>query len=205
VFVKICGITTLEDARAAVEHGASAVGFVFWPDSPRLVAPEGVREIVEALPRTVATVGVFVNQPAEHINDVVGRTGLSMVQLHGDESPDLAAGIIRPVIKSVQAHEHASLTASWPERVTLLVDATDRVRRGGTGKLADWAAAAALARTRRVLLAGGLRPENVADAIARVQPYGIDVSSGVERSPGVKDHGRIAALLAAVRMAASRT
>jgi phosphoribosylanthranilate isomerase len=197
VFIKICGITNLEDARAAVERGATAVGFVFWPGSPRFVEPGEAREIVAGLPPSVATVGVFVNQSAEYVDEVAGRVGLRAVQLHGDESQAFAAAMSRPVIKAVN-FGGASDLRGWKEDITLLVDAPDPVRRGGTGTKADWDAAAGLARMRRVILAGGLTPENVAEAIARVRPYGIDVSSGVERSPGLKDHGRLAALFEAV-------
>jgi phosphoribosylanthranilate isomerase len=204
VFVKICGITRVEDAQAAVLHGAQALGFIFWPGSPRLVTPERVREIIGALPRPVTMVGVFVNQSAEHIHEVSRQAGLAAVQLHGDETPAFAGGMTLPVIKSVALGGRAPSVGDWPTEVMLLADARDPVRRGGTGMTADWSAAATLASTRRLLLAGGLNPENVAAAMARVQPYGIDVSSGVERSPGVKDHDRLAALFAAIRMAESR-
>ena len=207
MFIKICGITNIGDARAAVEQGASAIGFVLWPASPRFVEPERARDIIAALPPSVQAVGVFVNQPALFVNDVAAEIGLAVVQLHGDEPPAFAESVALPVFKAVAlgAGQPAGqptwqlVAGDWPERVTLLVDANDPVRRGGTGTNADWPAAATLARRRRVILAGGLTPENVADAIARVQPFGIDVSSGVERSPGVKDHQRLAALFAAVR------
>jgi phosphoribosylanthranilate isomerase len=201
MFVKICGITNAGDARAAAERGADAVGFIFWPSSPRFVDPEVAQAIVAALPHSVAAVGVFVNQPAGHVNDVAARVGLRAVQLHGDESEAFAAGISRPVIKSIALNRGVTPDFErWPKSVTLLVDAHDPVRRGGTGTTVDWTAAADLAKHRRVILAGGLTPENVADAIARVRPYGIDVSSGVERAPGVKDHDRLAALFDALGM-----
>jgi phosphoribosylanthranilate isomerase len=199
MFVKICGITTAEDAQAAVEYGASAVGFVFWPESPRYLEPGRARAIIATLPSSVTAVGVFVNQPASDVNRVVILARLTAVQLHGDETPAFAAEMTRPVIKAVSVDGDAPAVAGWPESVMLLVDAKDPVRRGGTGIRADWLAAAAVARGRRLLLAGGLTPENVADAIAQVQPFGIDVSSGVERSPGVKDHGRLKALFDAMR------
>jgi phosphoribosylanthranilate isomerase len=201
MFVKICGITRLEDAQAAVLHGAQALGFIFWPESPRFVTPDLVREIIGALQRPVTTVGVFVNQSAHHIQDVAKQARLAAVQLHGDETPAFAAELRLPVIKAVTFGEGAPSVAEWPSEVMLLADAKDPVRRGGTGVTADWPAAATLARARRLLLAGGLNPDNVAAAMARVQPYGIDVSSGVERSPGVKDHDKLAALFAAVRSA----
>jgi phosphoribosylanthranilate isomerase len=198
MFVKVCGITRLEDAVAAIDLGASALGFVFWPDSPRFVDPFRVRAIVAALPPFVSIVGVFVNQPAEYINAVATLARLTAVQLHGDEDPAFAAGLTRPVIKAV-AGPAAGSDADWPRRVTLLVDAHDAARRGGTGMLADWAAAAAaVARSRRVLLAGGLTSDNIRDAVARVRPFGVDVSSGVESSPGIKDRGRMTAFFEAL-------
>ena len=199
MFVKICGITTAEDAQAAVEYGASAVGFVFWPESPRCLEPCRARAIIATLPSSVTAVGVFVNQPASYVNGVVDLAQLAAVQLHGDETPAFAAEMTRPVIKAVSVDGDAPAVAGWPESVMLLVDAKDPVRRGGTGIRPDWLAAAAVARGRRLLLAGGLTPENVAEAIAQVQPFGIDVSSGVERRPGVKDHGRLKALFDAIR------
>lgn len=200
MFVKICGITRREDAEAAVEQGASALGFVFWPESPRYIEPARAREIVATLPPFVTPVGVFVNQPADDVNRAAGLARLAAVQLHGDEDRAFAAAIERPVIKAVSVGGDASPEAQWPERVLLLIDASDPVRRGGTGTAADWSAAAALARRRRVLLAGGLRPDNVAEAIERVRPFGLDVSSGIERSPGIKDHARLKALFEAVRV-----
>jgi phosphoribosylanthranilate isomerase len=200
MLVKICGIRRPEDARTAVACGAGALGFVFWPKSPRFIDPYRARAIVATLPPFVATVGVFVNQSAEYINGVASLVGLCAVQLHGDESLGLANEIRRPVIKAIalNAAENGPLATEWPERVTLLLDAYDREQRGGTGRTTDWSRAAGVAASRRVVLAGGLTPANVGEAIARVQPFGIDVSSGVETSPGVKDHGRLKALFEAI-------
>jgi phosphoribosylanthranilate isomerase len=199
MFVKICGITRREDAEAAVAEGANALGFIFWPDSPRFIAPSLVREIVAVLPPSVAAVGVFVNQPASYVNRVASLAGLSAVQLHGDEDERAAAEMTLPVIKAVSVRDGAFPDRQWPERVMLLIDADDPIRRGGTGMTANWVEAEALARRRRVLLAGGLGPDNVAEAIKRVRPFGIDVSSGVERSPGIKDRRLLAALFEAIR------
>jgi len=204
MFVKICGITRHEDATAAVSEGANALGFVFWPGSPRFIEPSRAREIVETLPPFVAAVGVFVNQPAGHVIRVAGLARLSVVQLHGDEDEAMAAGIPLPVIKAVSARGGIVADRQWPERVMLLVDADDPIRRGGTGMTVDWSVAAALARTRRVLLAGGLGPDNVAEAIERVRPFGVDVSSGIEASPGVKDRTRLTALFEAIRATEGR-
>ena len=200
MLVKVCGITRLEDAEAAVEQGAQALGFVFWPDSPRFIDPYRARAIVSALPSFVTAVGVFVNQRSEYVNGVAALVGLAAVQLHGDESQLYAAAMTRPVIKAIAlgAAGEVEAVVAWPLRVTLLLDAHDPVRRGGTGRTIDWASASTVAAARRVVLAGGLTPENVGDAIARVKPFGIDVSSGVESSPGIKDHERLKALFEAV-------
>jgi phosphoribosylanthranilate isomerase len=194
MFVKVCGLTRLDDAYAAVEAGASAVGFVFWPESPRFVDPYRARAIAATLPPFVTAVGLFVNQSVGYVNGVASLVRLGAVQLHGDETPEFAASITAPVIRALPVER----AAAWPEGTTLLLDAHDPVKRGGTGRVIDWSAAAAVAAHRRVLLAGGLTPDNVADAIARVRPFGIDVSSGVERAPGIKDHARIRALFEAI-------
>ena len=194
MFVKICGITRLQDAEAAVSLGANALGFVFWPGSPRFVDPYRARAIVAALPPFVSAVGLFVNQPAEHIAGVASLVRLGAVQLHGDETPADAAVIRRPVVRALSLAAAASGLDLWPPHVTVLLDAHDPERRGGTGRTIDWDEAAAIARRRRVVLAGGLNPENIADAIARVRPFGVDVSSGVESAPGIKDVARLKAL-----------
>jgi phosphoribosylanthranilate isomerase len=194
MFVKVCGVTRLDDALAAADAGASAVGFVFWPNSPRFIDPYRARAIAAKLPPFVTAVGLFVNQPAGYVNGVASLVRLGAVQLHGDETPEFAESIAAPVIKALPVER----AGGWPEATTLLLDAHDPVKRGGTGRVIDWSAAAAVAAGRRVLLAGGLTPENIADAIARVRPFGIDVSSGVERAPGIKDHARIRALFEAI-------
>ena len=200
MLVKICGITRLADAEAAVLAGADALGFVFWPESPRFIDFARAQMIVSSLPPFVTPVGVFVNQPSKHVTEVAHRVGLGAIQLHGDESPSYVDDLRRPVIKAVSIETAGSDSAidQWPARVTVLLDVHDPVRRGGTGRTIDWSAAAAIAARRRSMLAGGLTPENVADAIARVRPFGIAVSSGVESSPGVKDHARLKALFDAI-------
>jgi phosphoribosylanthranilate isomerase len=197
MFVKICGITRLEDAEAAVACGAGALGFVFWPDSPRFIDPYRARAITSMVPAFVTTVGVFVNQPESHVNGVAALAGIGAVQLHGDEGPAFAASIVRPVIKALGRVDPGAVDI-WPAHVTLLVDAHDPIRRGGTGERADWISAAALARRRRVLLAGGLNAQNVAAAVAEVRPFGVDVSSGVESRPGIKDRLKMKALFEAL-------
>ncbi len=201
MFVKICGITREEDARLAVELGASAIGFVFWPASPRFIHPDAARAIVRSLPPFVAAVGVFVDEASGQVRETAEYVGLSAVQLHGSETPEDAASPGRRVIKSVSADETSvARLAGWPDGVTLLVDATDEARKGGTGARADWTVAAAIAARRPVILAGGLTAGNVAQAIRAVRPIGVDVSSGVEQCPGVKDHGAMRRFFEAVRL-----
>jgi len=201
-FVKICGITRLEDAEAAVACGADAIGFVFWPKSPRYVDVARARDIVTSLSQDVTTVGVFVNQPADEVNRVATEVGLGLVQLHGDENGDYVRSIERAVIKAVpfsaEAWTGPVAFADWLLNVRILLDVHDPVRRGGTGRTIDWTRAGEYAKELDVILAGGLTPENVGEAIARVRPYGIDVSSGVESAPGIKDHARLKALFEAV-------
>jgi len=196
VFLKICGITRREDALHAVNRGATALGFVFWPRSPRRVDPDVVAGIVAALPDSVRTVGVFVNESPNGIALTMQRTGLKMVQLHGDEPHTYASDLAWPIVRSVTLGTSAAILSEWPVETTLLLDAADPERRGGTGQAVDWAKAATLARRCRVVLAGGLTPENVEEAIAAVRPYGIDVSSGVEDAPGLKNAERVSRFLA---------
>jgi phosphoribosylanthranilate isomerase len=200
MIVKICGITRLEDAEKAVEYGAGAIGFIFWPGSARCIAPQRAQAIIAALPPFVTPVGVFVNQPREDVIGVANSIGLGAVQLHGEEDAAYTTGLGRPVLKglALAASSDESIEA-WPDPVMLLLDAYDPVKRGGTGRTIDWTRAALVARRRRVVLAGGLTPDNVAEAVERVRPFAIDVSSGVESAPGIKDHGRLRALFDVVR------
>jgi phosphoribosylanthranilate isomerase len=198
VIVKICGITRAADAQVAVDLGASAIGFIFWPGSPRFIDPYRARRIAAGLPPFVTPVGVFVNQAPAYVNAVAGLVRLGAVQLHGEETPDRLPRFDRPVVKAITRIDTDTADV-WPDRVRLLVDADDPVRRGGTGAKADWEAAARLAALRPVVLAGGLTPANVADAVRQVRPFGIDVSSGVEESPGIKDPGRMQQLFEALR------
>jgi phosphoribosylanthranilate isomerase len=198
--VKICGIRRLEDALLAAELGAWAVGFVFWPGSARFIDPYRARAICTALPPWVVPVGVFVDQPAAHVSAVASLVRLGAVQLHGNETADMVERLPQRVIKSVPVTPDFEATSvdRVPARAGVLLDAHDPERRGGTGTTVDWTRAAAAARRRRVLLAGGLRPDNVRAAINAVRPFGIDVSSGVESSPGVKDADRLRTLFAAL-------
>ena len=198
MIVKICGITRAEDARLAASLGATAIGFIFWPSSPRAISPLRARAIVDALPASVTTVGVFVNAGRDEIEAAADEANLQAVQLHGDETPDLARSLSRRVIKAITlAGDIDERVNEWPGTM-LLLDAHDAAKRGGTGRVIDWDRAAAIARTHDIILAGGLGPGNVADAVARVRPAGIDVSSGVESSPGIKDPGKLRALFDAL-------
>jgi phosphoribosylanthranilate isomerase len=200
VRVKVCGIRRPEDALLAVELGASAIGLIFWPQSARAVDTDTAAAVVRALPPFVTSVGVFVNQPREEVLKIADAVRLGAVQLHGDEPPGWYASFPRPVIKSVSVGEGFEVDAlrAVPANVTVLLDAHDPVRRGGTGRVIDWSLAAAAARTRPVILSGGLTPENVRAAATTVQPYAVDVASGVESSPGVKDYAKLRAFFDAL-------
>jgi phosphoribosylanthranilate isomerase len=200
-FVKVCGITRLVDALHALQQGATALGFVFWSTSPRAIAPEAAREIIAALPKGVTPVGVFVNETAAQVRDVMNRAGITAVQLHGDEAPEDFAFLECPLLRSMTLDRTAEASRGWPVDTTWLVDAFDPVRRGGTGTPVDWERAAIIARHHRVVLAGGLTPLNVEEAIRTVRPFGVDVSSGVETSPGVKDFAKVSAFLTNARRA----
>lgn len=198
--VKVCGICSPDDAAAAARAGATAIGMVFWASSPRAVDTDTARAIVRALPEGVPAIGVFVNEDVAVINDTLDRVGLFAVQLHGDEPVDVIAAIRRPVIRALGAHD-ADGIERLPPGVMLLLDADDRERRGGTGQTIDWGRAARVAASRPTVLAGGLTPANVEDAVRTVRPYGVDVSSGVESRPRVKDAAAMRAFVDAVRRA----
>lgn len=205
VRVKICGITRPEDAAAAAEAGADAMGLVF-AESPRRVTLEQARAILAALPPFVTPVALFVNETAEQIRETCQALGVRTVQLHGDEPPEFArqlAGLC--VIKAFRIGGEADLAplaAGYPA-LAYLLDSKVAGRRGGTGVTLDWTLAARAASLGRIILAGGLTPDNVADAVRRVRPYGVDVSSGVECEPGRKDPAKVQAFVAAARAALS--
>jgi phosphoribosylanthranilate isomerase len=206
--VKICGITNVEDALAAIEAGADALGFVFHRDSPRHVEPETVRQIIHEVPPLVLTVGVFVNAEQKVVRDVMDRCGLALAQLHGDETAAYCETLGRPVLKAVrlQSRDDFLRLSELLGRARvrgLVVDAVSTRAYGGTGTLADWTLAAEAAKVGPVLLAGGLTPENVTDAIRIVRPYGVDVSSGVESRPGKKDPPKVKAFIAAAKLAST--
>ncbi len=190
--MKICGITRPEDADLATELGASALGFVFWPGSARYISQESAREIVRRHAGTVRSDGVFVDQSPEEVTHIMDTVGLDVAQLHGSESPEYCRLLNRTVIKAIglQDGEPALLDEFDPEML-ILIDAHDPSRYGGTGRTVDWNAAKQIAALRKTILAGGLNPENITRAVTAVRPYGVDVSSGVEAAPGVKDASRL--------------
>jgi phosphoribosylanthranilate isomerase len=220
VWVKICGTTNLEDAQAAVDAGADALGFVF-AESPRRVAPVVARQITRALPEHVEKIGVFVNETAGRIGEIVEEAGLTAVQLHGDETPDLVDRVAQQVARvrplrvipalSMERIRHMAmvdgLIIKFPPFIdTLLVDSAGQGKRGGTGETWDWelgkAVVELLGNMVQVVVAGGLTPANVRDAIRTLRPWGVDVVSGVEREPGNKDHEKIRAFVKAAKSAA---
>jgi phosphoribosylanthranilate isomerase len=201
MFIKVCGITRASDARHAVEQGATALGFVLWPKSPRAVTVERAAEIIAELPSHVMTVGVFVNEPVDSIRSAAEHARLTAVQLHGNEPPAYADALDWPVIRAVSVGDIDVAADAWSADTALLVDNIDPVRRGGTGRAVDWTRAADVAKTRKVVLAGGLTPENVATAIRVVHPFGVDVSSGVESAPGLKDLDKVTQFISNARLA----
>src|SRR5262245_41055706 len=201
--LKICGMTRVADALYAVSEGATAVGFVFWKGSPRYIEPDRAGEITAALPATVTTVGVFVNEPVERIRETARVAGLRLVQLHGNETPAYGDEIEQPVMRAVSLETMEETARAWPADTRLLLDSTDPSRRGGRAAV-DWSRAALVARHRRIVLAGGLTPENIEEASVTVRPIGVDVRSGVESAPGVKDLEKVARFLMNARSAFAR-
>ena len=210
LLVKICGITSLADARLASDAGADAVGFVFWFMSPRRVSPERAAQIARELPGSVLRVGVFVDAPRDEMARVADSVGLDLLQLHGNEPPEALVGLPRPALKAVRVGK--GFTQEEAVRHTdraagIVVDTRlpgDTQILGGTGLPFDWSLIKGLAdRVPFLMLAGGLGPSNVAEAIRSVRPHGVDVSSGVESLPGRKDPAKVRAFVEAARAAAS--
>lgn len=201
-YVKVCGITNLEDALAAVAAGADMLGFNFYRPSPRYLDPHAAREIIDQVPTEVLTVGVFVNEAQAIVEQIADAAGVAAVQLHGDESPEFCQRLKhRYVIKVLAARQDFDPARACDFDVqAIMLDAFDRKARGGTGHTIDWSLAR---RTRelvpRLFLAGGLSPENVTAAIAAVEPYAVDACSALETSPGRKDAQRLRAFVQAVR------
>jgi phosphoribosylanthranilate isomerase len=200
VRVKICGITRLEDALAAAQLGADALGFNLWPGSRRFVDPEAAREIVARLPPFVTAVGVFVNQAPAEVTRLAAAAGVAAVQLHGDEPPGDCQGLGLPVIKSFRVAGPGDLAALGAYRSVAAVLLDSRSEGfGGSGRAFDWELARRLPGGLPLILAGGLTPENVAEAVRAVRPWAVDVASGVEASPGKKDRERMARFVRAAK------
>ncbi|NMZ12455.1 phosphoribosylanthranilate isomerase [Pseudomonas proteolytica] len=198
---KICGITRMEDALAAVEAGADAIGFVFYAKSPRAVTVQQARAIIAGLPPFVTTVGLFVNASACELNEILDAVPLDLLQFHGDETPDECAGYHRPYIKALRVKagdDIAASCAAYAGASGILLDAYVEGIPGGTGEAFDWSLIPQ-GLSKPIILAGGLCAENVAQAIAQVRPYAVDVSGGVEQGKGIKDSAKIRAFMQAVR------
>jgi phosphoribosylanthranilate isomerase len=205
--VKICGITNLEDARVAVEAGADMIGLIFHPPSPRYVTPEQARAIVEQLPPDVPAVGVFVNKTPEAVMRVVEASGVRQAQLHGDETPAWCAALPLPVIKAFRFTEQVrpEMMADYDTVEAFLVEGFHEKLYGGGGAMADWRQVATLHSYGRIILAGGLTPDNVQEAIEVARPYAVDVGSGVEASPGKKDRRKVRAFVQQAKAATHQT
>jgi phosphoribosylanthranilate isomerase len=208
LFVKICGITSAADAAVAIDAGADALGFVFWAMSPRRTSVEKAAEIVRSLPTTVRRVGIFVDAPRDEVARIADLVGLDLLQLHGEEPPEALAGLPRPALKAVRvgkgfAEEEALRFASVAAGI--LVDTRlpgETQLPGGTGVPFDWSLVKGLAaRVSFLMLAGGLGPANVGEAVRAVRPHAVDVSSGVEALPGRKDPEKVRAFVRAAREA----
>ena len=201
--IKICGTTNLDDALIAVEAGADALGFIFVPNTPRYLHPDEAAKIIEELPPFITTVGLFVNAEQKEIDTIANNCSLDAIQLHGEEPPELCVTLSRRVVKAFRVKDESSLSRLHDYHVrAYLLDTYVKGTMGGTGKVFDWNLAVKAKQYGRIILAGGLNPNNIASAILQVRPYGVDVSSGVEVSPGRKDPAKIKAFIGAVKAAA---
>lgn len=197
--IKVCGITTISDALLSIQWGADAIGFIFYEKSPRFVSMDTVKEIISSLPPFINCVGVFVNESTDLVNRISDSCSLDYVQLHGDETPDYCKKIKRKVIKAARLKNSQSLKGLDAYKVDgFLLDSYSDKSRGGTGEICDWSLARHAKRFGNIILAGGLNSKNVVNAILKVRPYGIDVCSGVEKSPGKKDPIKVKAFFTAI-------
>lgn len=199
--IKICGITRLKDALCAAACGADAVGFIFHPASPRYITPQRAKAIIANLPEGIATVGVFVNWKREKVERTAEACGLDLIQLHGDESPAYCRQLPpERVIKAVSPATSEEVRALDAYNVrAFLVDARDAGRYGGTGKRSDWNIAIKIRESHPLILAGGLDQENIEEALAAVAPHAVDINSGCELAPGIKDHDRMRRIITMIR------
>jgi phosphoribosylanthranilate isomerase len=201
VKVKVCGITNIADALAAAEHGVEMLGFVF-AESPRRISPEQAVLIVNEIPSFIAKVGVFVNEKEETVREIAEVCALDALQFHGSETPEYCRAFGVTAIKAFRVKDEASLLGlTRYGEGPFLMDTFIKNTSGGTGETFDWGLAVASARSHRIILSGGLRPDNVGMAIRRVQPFAVDVSSGVEAAPGIKDAKKLRAFMTAVQEA----
>jgi len=203
VQVKVCGITNEEDALCAAKLGAAALGFIFYPPSPRYVRPKVVRKIVKKLLPNLAKVGVFVNESAEEIKKIIKYCGLDFIQLHGDESLEFCRNFpASTIIKTVELLGESDLVKAFSyNAAAILVDSRHAGLYGGTGKKADWDLAFRVKSKKPLILSGGLNEENVKEVIEKIVPHALDINSGVEKSPGKKDHIKLARIFDIVRAA----
>jgi len=202
--IKVCGITGKDDARAAVAAGADGLGFIFVKQSPRLVDPDVVRAVTGELPPFVNSIGVFCDEEIEVVEEIINYCHLTLVQLHGSESPEYCKSVSRPVIKSfsVRPETESRELAAYSEVASgFLLDTYHKEMAGGTGKVFDWKLVEEIHPPGPVILAGGLNPENVGDAIRLVKPFAVDVNSGVEYQPGRKDIDKLKSFADEVRKA----
>ncbi len=201
--IKICGIKTVDDARAAMDAGADMLGFNFYPKSPRYLEVGTCRDLMSVMRKYghITYVGVFVNASTEEVRATMETCGLNLAQLHGDETLEMVQSLYGKAFKAFRGIPQNINGFAREEAPALLVDASVKGAYGGTGITADWRSAAELAKHYPLLLAGGLTPENVAEAVRQVRPWGVDVASGVEAAPGVKDAGKLKAFVKAVRSA----
>jgi phosphoribosylanthranilate isomerase len=202
VKIKICGITNIDDAMAAVDLGADALGFNFYKKSPRYIDPQKAAEIITQLPPFVVPVAIFVNEREDRILETLKTACIHGIQLHGDETPEFCQRFGNHVIKAFQVKDKESLKHMSHYRVSAyLLDSYREGMRGGTGETFDWHLAVVAKTFGRIILAGGLNPDNVAEAVKLVQPYGVDVAGGVEREKGIKDHAKLKKFITEVRKA----
>jgi phosphoribosylanthranilate isomerase len=204
--VKICGITSREDAWAAVEAGADALGFIFVSGTPRWIEPDAAAAIVVEMPPFVTTVGVFVDRSPEEVESIAVSSGISLAQLHGSEPPEECARLGLPFVKAIRIRSEDDLAEihQYKQARAFLLDTYAPERAGGTGKTFPWEIAARAARESRIILSGGLTPETVARAVTQVRPYAVDVCSGVESSPGRKDHRKVWEFIDQAKKASAR-
>jgi len=200
VKIKICGITNIDDAMAAVDYGADALGFNFYKKSPRYIEPHKAAEIIAQLPPFIVPVAIFVNEREERIREILMTACIQGVQFHGDETPEFCQRFGSHVIKAFQVKDKESIKHMAHYRVSAyLLDSYREGVRGGTGETFDWHLAVVAKTFGRIILAGGLHPDNVAEAVKLVQPYGVDVAGGVEREKGIKDHAKLKKFISEVR------